>query len=112
MKSKIQIGDRVSLQCYFLGEVLIVKGIYLFDDPDSMVAVKTDTGKIYRGMPRSMRKLVKKKRQELWVNFYQNGTSVIAHAFETEEFANTAAGHEFYGKRFKCVRYIKAKDQS
>ena len=49
------------------------------------------------------RRIVKKKREEIWVNEFKNGFE----AFQTKEQAEANFGRE----RISCTRYIKARRQ-
>lgn len=99
-------GDRVRV----FTQSEIRDGVVI-EEPGSVtewMTVKTDTnGSIWRAHPRQCRRLVKRKRREIWVNEYTDGLTG-SYYYQTKagaEHGNTTGD----GYR-RTIRFVEAKE--
>lgn len=116
----IRPGDRVSAELENhvtlpVNSIKSIKGEFIEIKSNGMAAIRDDNGSTWFFVPKSMRKLVKKQREEIWVNRYAG----IERFFTTHKTKREADDHaarnnaNTWGRenRSECVRFIKAKRQ-
>jgi hypothetical protein len=105
MRKEFKVGDRVrSFAVSQSGAIVIKDGVIDRINPSGYMILKPDVGLLYVTHIKQCRRLVKKARGEIWVNFYSQ-KSLCVHSSKQEADEAAAPG------RIACIRYIKAKER-